>query len=128
MCGGEVPVRDGFFYPATVLVDAPADSPAATEELFGPVASLFPFDTEDDAVAMANGTGYGLGAGVWTADRERAERLVRELESGAVFVNGLVKSDPRLPFGGVKDSGHGRELGRDGMLEFVNRKTVWVGA
>ena len=128
LCGGEVPVRDGFFYPATVLVDAPADSPAATEELFGPVASLFPFDTEDDAVAMANGTGYGLGAGVWTADRERAERLVRELESGAVFVNGLVKSDPRLPFGGVKDSGHGRELGRDGMLEFVNRKTVWVGA
>jgi succinate-semialdehyde dehydrogenase/glutarate-semialdehyde dehydrogenase len=127
LCGGTVPDRDGFYYPATVLVDAPPGSPAATEELFGPVATLFSFETEDDAVAGANATGYGLGAGVWTADRNRAERMIRDIESGAVFVNGLVKSDPRLPFGGVKDSGHGRELGREGMLEFVNRKTVWMG-
>jgi len=127
LCGGTVPDRDGFYYPATVLVDAPPGSPAAAEELFGPVATLFCFETEDDAVAGANATGYGLGAGVWTADRNRAERMVRDIESGAVFVNGLVKSDPRLPFGGVKDSGHGRELGREGMLEFVNRKTVWIG-
>jgi succinate-semialdehyde dehydrogenase/glutarate-semialdehyde dehydrogenase len=127
LCGGTVPDRDGFYYPATVLVDAPPGSPAATEELFGPVATLFSFETEDDAVAGANATGYGLGAGIWTADRNRAERMIRDIESGAVFVNGLVKSDPRLPFGGVKDSGHGRELGREGMLEFVNRKTVWMG-
>jgi len=127
LCGGTVPDRDGFYYPATVLVDAPPGSPAATEELFGPVATLFSFETEDDAVAGANATGYGLGAGVWTADQNRAERMIRDIESGAVFVNGLVKSDPRLPFGGVKDSGHGRELGREGMLEFVNRKTVWMG-
>jgi succinate-semialdehyde dehydrogenase/glutarate-semialdehyde dehydrogenase len=127
LCGGEVPEGEGFFYPATVLDDVPPDSPAATEELFGPVAALFPFDTEDDAVALANGTPYGLGASVWTRDPSRAERLVPRIEAGAVFVNGLVKSDPRLPFGGVRDSGWGRELARDGVLAFVNRKTVWIG-
>jgi len=126
LCGGEVPDCDGFFYPATVLVDAPPESPAACEELFGPVATLFRFENDEDALALANGTAYGLGASLWTTDRERADRLIPRIESGAVFVNGLVKSDPRLPFGGIKDSGFGRELGREGLLEFVNRKTVWI--
>ncbi len=126
LCGGTVSERGGFFYPATVLVDAPAGSPAATEELFGPVATLFPFETDDEAIGLANSTEYGLGASLWTGDPARAERLIPRIESGAVFVNGLVKSDPRMPFGGVKSSGFGRELGREGMLEFVNRKTVWI--
>ncbi len=126
LCGGTIPPRDGFFYPATVLVDAALESPAATEELFGPVATLFPFETDDEAIALANATEYGLGASLWTADPSRAERLIPRIESGAVFVNGLVKSDPRVPFGGIKSSGFGRELGREGMLEFVNRKTVWI--
>jgi succinate-semialdehyde dehydrogenase/glutarate-semialdehyde dehydrogenase len=126
LCGGAAPDREGFFYPATVLVDAPADSPAATEELFGPVASLSRFETEDEAVALANASAYGLGASLWTADRRRADGLIPRIESGSVFVNGLVKSDPRLPFGGVKESGFGRELAREGLLEFVNRKTVWI--
>jgi succinate-semialdehyde dehydrogenase/glutarate-semialdehyde dehydrogenase len=126
LCGGEPPARDGFFYPATVLADAPSGSPAATEEMFGPVATLFRFESEDEAVALANGTEYGLGASVWTADRARALRLVDRIESGSVFVNGLVKSDPRLPFGGTRASGFGRELAREGLLEFVHAKTVWI--
>jgi succinate-semialdehyde dehydrogenase/glutarate-semialdehyde dehydrogenase len=127
LCGGEVPAGKGWFYPATVLVDAPDGSPPVREELFGPVATLFPFRREDEAVTMANHSDYGLGASVWSGDRERVERLLPLLETGSVFVNGLVKSDPRLPFGGVKDSGFGRELAREGMLEFVNQKTVWIG-
>ncbi len=126
LCGGAAPDRAGFFYPVTVLADAPAESPAASEELFGPVATLFRFESEDEAIAIANGTSYGLGASLWTTDRARAGRLIPRIESGSVFVNGLVKSDPRLPFGGIKDSGFGRELAREGMLEFVNRKTVWI--
>jgi succinate-semialdehyde dehydrogenase/glutarate-semialdehyde dehydrogenase len=94
--------------------------------MFGPVATLIPFATEDEAVRLINGTVYGLGSSVWTRDMDRVERLLPRIETGAVFVNGLVKSDPRLPFGGVKESGFGRELGREGMLEFVNVKTVWV--
>ncbi len=124
--GGEVPDRDGFFYSATVLTGAKPGTPAADEELFGPAASLFPFETEDEAIAIANGTAYGLGASLWTSDRARIGRMIPRIESGSVFVNGLVKSDPRLPFGGVKDSGFGRELGREGMMEFVNLRTVWI--
>ena len=120
----EVPDR-GFFYPPTVLTNAPEGTPARVEELFGPVAVLVPFATEDEAVAIANRTVYGLGASVWTQNEERAARLSPEIEAGAVFVNGLVKSDPRLPFGGTKESGYGRELGQEGLIEFVNRKTVW---
>ena len=126
VCGGEMPDRSGYFYPPTVLTGLPPDADAAREEFFGPVAIVHPFRGEDDAVRIANGTSYGLGASLWTADRARVDRLVPRVESGSVFVNGFVKSDPRLPFGGVKASGFGRELARDGMLEFTNRKTVWI--
>jgi succinate-semialdehyde dehydrogenase/glutarate-semialdehyde dehydrogenase len=124
--GGETPERPGWFYPTTVLTHPAPGSPAACDEMFGPVATMIPFSTEDEAVSLINGTVYGLGSSVWTADQDRVERLLPRIEAGAVFVNGLVKSDPRLPFGGVKESGFGRELGREGMLEFVNVKTVWV--
>ncbi len=124
--GGRTPATPGFFYPATVLTGARPGTPAADEELFGPAASLVPVANEEEAIAVANASSYGLGASLWTADRARAERLIPRIETGSVFVNGLVKSDPRLPFGGVKDSGFGRELGREGLLEFVNIKTVWI--
>jgi succinate-semialdehyde dehydrogenase/glutarate-semialdehyde dehydrogenase len=123
---GQVPSGPGFYYPPTVLADLPPDAPAAREELFGPVASLYTFETELQAIKLANGTPYGLGASLWTSSRQRMERLIPEIESGSVFVNGLVKSDPRLPFGGVKDSGFGRELAREGILELANLKTVWI--
>ncbi|SIS18616.1 succinate-semialdehyde dehydrogenase / glutarate-semialdehyde dehydrogenase [Natronorubrum thiooxidans] len=124
--GGEPMDRDGAFYPPTVLTDVPADSPADSEELFGPVATVFRVPDEAAAIEKANDTRFGLGASVWTADLERGERVARQFESGLAFVNELVKSDPRLPFGGVKDSGYGRELARDGVREFVNAKTIWV--
>ena len=124
--GGRTPATPGFFYPATVLTGARPGTPAADEELFGPAASLVAVANEEEALAVANASSYGLGASLWTADRARAERLIPRIDTGSVFVNGLVKSDPRLPFGGVKDSGFGRELGREGLLEFVNVKTVWI--
>jgi succinate-semialdehyde dehydrogenase/glutarate-semialdehyde dehydrogenase len=126
LCGGRVPEGEGFFYPPTVLTGLAPDTPAAQEELFGPVAVVYPFETEQQALEIANGTPYGLGASLWTSDRRRMERLIPEITAGSVFVNGLVKSDPRLPFGGVKDSGFGRELAREGLLEFTNIKTVWI--
>jgi succinate-semialdehyde dehydrogenase/glutarate-semialdehyde dehydrogenase len=126
LTGGETPGGTGFFYPPTVLTSIAPGSPAAEEELFGPVAALTPFDDDDEAIRLANGTAFGLGASVWTADRDRALRFATELDAGNVFVNGLVKSDPRLPFGGVKASGFGRELSSEGILEFVNTKTVWI--
>lgn len=126
LTGGEPLDRDGYYYPPTVLSDVPDGCPAAEEELFGPVASVFRVSDEDEAVERANSSRYGLGASIWTDDLERGERLTQRLEAGCVFVNELVKSDPRLPFGGVKKSGYGRELGRDGIREFTNRKTVWV--
>lgn len=120
----EVPPR-GFFYPPAVLVDVPADAPAACEEVFGPVASVWVLPTLDAMLAAANASAYGLGASVWTRDPDEARRCVEELETGMVFVNAMVASDPRLPFGGVKRSGYGRELGLYGLREFVNIKTVW---
>ena len=122
---GEAPER-GFFYPPTLLTDTAPGMPAHEEELFGPVAVVGTFSTEDEAVAEANRTIYGLGSSLWTGSRERVERLVPRIDAGSVFVNGLVKSDPRLPFGGVKDSGFGRELSHEGLLAFVNQKTVWI--
>ncbi|HEX9798549.1 MAG TPA: NAD-dependent succinate-semialdehyde dehydrogenase [Thermoanaerobaculia bacterium] len=127
LLGGERPSGRGFFSPPTVLEGVGARARAYREELFGPVACLYRAGSDDEALALANATDFGLGASVWTRDPARAERFVGALETGSVFVNGLVKSDPRLPFGGVKDSGYGRELGVEGVRAFVNVKTVWVG-
>ena len=125
--GGKRLDRPGSYYAPTVLADVPAGSPAAAEEIFGPVASLFRVKSLDEAIAVANQTRFGLGASAWTRDDAERERLVRGIEAGAVFINGMVKSDPRLPFGGIKKSGFGRELSEHGIREFVNVKTVWEG-
>ncbi len=124
--GGDPPSRDGYFYPPTVLTDIPEDSPAATEELFGPVASVFSFADEAEVINRANDTQFGLGGSVWTADRSRGEAIARQLSAGNVYVNRVVQSDPRLPFSGIKDSGYGTELSRHGIREFTNKKTIWV--
>ena len=126
LLGGKVAPGPGAFYPPTLLVAVEPGMPAFDQETFGPVAAVVVAKDEADAIRLANASRYGLGASVWTADRERGERIARELEVGSVFVNGLVKSDPRLPFGGVKRSGYGRELSEYGLREFVNVKTVWV--
>jgi len=125
LLGGKRLDRPGSFYAPTVLGDVPPGSPAAQEEIFGPVASLFRVRSLDDAIAVANQTRFGLGASAWTRDEAERERLIQGLEAGAVFINGMVKSDPRLPFGGIKKSGFGRELAQQGIREFVNVKTVW---
>lgn len=125
--GGEVPDGDGAFYPPTILTDVRPGSPAYEEELFGPVASVIKVDSEDEAVNVANDTEFGLGAAIYTSDLERGERLAAHfVDAGAVFVNAIVASDPRLPFGGIKTSGFGRELSEMGIKEFVNAKTVVV--
>ncbi len=124
--GGEPMDRPGAFYPPTVLSDVPEGCPADTEETFGPVAVLYRVADVDEAVAMANDTHLGLSASVWTEDRDRGRRIATRIDAGGVYVNQLSKSDPRVPFGGVKDSGYGRELSEMGMKEFVNRKTLWV--
>ncbi|MFP4607711.1 MAG: NAD-dependent succinate-semialdehyde dehydrogenase [Thiohalospira sp.] len=124
--GGTLPDGPGAFYPPSILDHVAEGQRAFEEELFGPVAICLRADDADHAVALANGSRFGLGGSVWTADSERGEAIARRLECGAAFVNGIVKSDPRLPFGGVKASGFGRELSRHGIREFVNAKTVWV--
>ncbi|MFC6825123.1 NAD-dependent succinate-semialdehyde dehydrogenase [Halopelagius fulvigenes] len=124
--GGEPMDREGAYYPPTVLTDVPEGCPADTEEMFGPVATVYEVSDEEEAVEKANDTQFGLGASVWTEDRERGERLARRINAGCVYVNQLVKSDPRVPFGGVKESGYGRELSEVGIKEFLNEKTVWV--
>jgi succinate-semialdehyde dehydrogenase/glutarate-semialdehyde dehydrogenase len=126
LVGGHAIDGPGYFYAPTVLGDVPREAPAAREELFGPVAALFRVAGIDEAIALANATSFGLGAAAFTRDRGEAERLARELEAGSVFINGMVVSDPRYPFGGVKRSGYGRELGPYGLREFVNIKTVRV--
>jgi succinate-semialdehyde dehydrogenase/glutarate-semialdehyde dehydrogenase len=124
--GGKRLDQPGNFYAPTILSEIPANSPGAIEEFFGPVALVFRVPDLDRAIAMANQTEFGLGASAWTNDPAEQQRCIRELEAGCVFINGMVKSDPRLPFGGIKKSGFGRELGQVGIHEFVNIKTVWV--
>jgi succinate-semialdehyde dehydrogenase/glutarate-semialdehyde dehydrogenase len=124
--GGKKLDREGYFYAPTVLTDIPLGAPAASEELFGPVASVFKANDLTDAIRIANGTTFGLGASAWTRDDTERKQLIAEIESGLLFINGMVVSDARLPFGGVKNSGFGRELGEFGIHEFVNIKSVRV--
>ena len=127
LLGGALPAGPGFFYPVTVLADVAKGMPAYAEELFGPVAAIIPVRDGRAALKVANDTTYGLGAAVFTEDLERGERIAAdELEAGSCFVNAFVRSDPRLPFGGTRESGYGRELGRHGLLEFQNAKTVYI--
>ncbi len=125
--GGKSVGRPGFFYEPTVLADVADDMPAFTEETFGPAAAVTRAKDAQTAVALANDTTFGLGGTIWSRDTERAIKLAAQIESGSVFINGVMASDPRLPFGGVKRSGYGRELSHHGIHEFVNIQTVWVG-
>jgi succinate-semialdehyde dehydrogenase / glutarate-semialdehyde dehydrogenase len=126
--GGRIPAGDGAFYPATVLSNVQKGMPAYDEETFGPVAAVITVEDEAEAIRTANDTAFGLGAAVFTSDVDRGERIAaNDLEAGSCFVNTFVRSDPRLPFGGIKQSGYGRELSHYGIKEFVNIKTVYVG-
>jgi len=124
--GGKVPEMKGWFYSPTILADVQKGMPCYSEEIFGPVATIIIVDNEEEAIKVANDSEFGLGSSLWTADKEKIEKYIPQIEAGAVFVNGMVKSDPRLPFGGIKKSGFGRELSHYGIKEFVNIKTVWI--
>ena len=127
LCGGAAPEGPGFYYPPTVLAGITAEMRVHTEEVFGPVATLYRVPDIDAALELANGTEFGLGANAWTNDEQEQSRFIRDLVAGMVFINGNVTSYPQLPFGGVKTSGHGRELSVQGIREFCNVKAVWVG-
>jgi len=126
LTGGKKLPRPGNYYAPTVLTNIPKDCPAYKEELFGPVACIFRAKNVDDAIRIANDTRFGLGASAWTNDKAERERFINDLDAGMVFINKMVASDPKVPFGGVKQSGHGRELSIHGIREFVNAKTVWI--
>lgn len=127
LLGGEIPAGAGYFYPVTLLSDVTPEMCAYKEETFGPVAVIIKVRNEDEAIRLANDTPYGLGASVWCADTKEGEKLARQIVAGQVFVNGIVKTDPRLPSGGVKKSGYGRELGAHGIKEFTNAQQIWIG-
>ena len=125
--GGSKREGKGWFYEPTLLADVTEDMPVLNEETFGPVAAVLSVRDADEAVRIANSSPYGLGAAIWTSDIAAALAIARRIESGSVFINGMVASDPRLPFGGVKQSGYGRELSHFGIREFVNIQTIWIG-
>jgi len=127
LCGGTVPDSAGWFYPPTVVADLDPSMRMWSEEVFGPVAGLYRMNSYAEAVSLANATSFGLGANAWTTDPDEQERFATDLDSGQVFINGMVTSYPALPFGGVKNSGYGRELSEHGIREFCNIKTVWIG-
>jgi succinate-semialdehyde dehydrogenase/glutarate-semialdehyde dehydrogenase len=127
VAGGQPIDGSGFYYSPTVLDHVTPEMPAFVEETFGPVAAIIRVPNADEAISLANQSEFGLGAALWTRDTERARALARRIDAGAVFINGLVASDPRLPFGGIKRSGYGRELGYHGIREFTNIKTMWIG-
>jgi succinate-semialdehyde dehydrogenase/glutarate-semialdehyde dehydrogenase len=128
LCGGAAPEGPGFYYPPTVLTGITPGMRVHREEVFGPVATLYRVPDIDAAIELANGTTFGLGANAWTSDHDERDRFIQDLAAGMVFIDGNVTSYPELPFGGVKNSGHGRELSYHGIREFCNIKTVWVGA
>jgi succinate-semialdehyde dehydrogenase/glutarate-semialdehyde dehydrogenase len=128
LAGGEVPTGVGTYYPATVLSDVDPTTRAGCEELFGPVAVVRVADDLDDAIAIANATPWGLGASVWAQDEAEQQRCIERIDAGMVFANAIVASTPELPFGGIKRSGYGRELGAHGIQEFTNAKTFFVAA
>jgi succinate-semialdehyde dehydrogenase/glutarate-semialdehyde dehydrogenase len=125
--GGKRIDRPGCYFQPTILSDVGPGMAVYSEETFGPVVSIIPVNSEEEAIAVANDSEFGLGGCVWTRDLERGERVARQINTGAMFVNGMTKSDPRLPFGGISKSGYGRELGTYGIKEFVNIKTIWIG-
>jgi succinate-semialdehyde dehydrogenase/glutarate-semialdehyde dehydrogenase len=127
LIGGDKPAENSARFTPTVLIDIPSNAPAYSDELFGPVASIFKVSSEDEAIVLANDSQFGLASSLWTEDKDKANKLSTRIESGAVFINSMVASHPYLPFGGIKKSGYGRELGRNGILEFVNTKTVYLG-
>lgn len=128
LCGGEPLDRPGWWYPPTVVTGITPDMKMWQEEVFGPVAGLYRVGSYDEAIELANATAFGLGANAWTRDEAEQERFIADLDAGLVFINGMVTSYPELPFGGVRNSGYGRELSAHGIREFCNLKTVWVGA
>jgi succinate-semialdehyde dehydrogenase/glutarate-semialdehyde dehydrogenase len=127
LCGGDKPDREGAFINPTILTNVRPSTVAFEEEIFGPVMSIIESNDDEHAIALANQTRFGLGASIWTTDIGKANRLARKINAGAVFINSMVKSDPRMPFGGINASGYGRELSAHGIKEFVNIKSVWVG-
>lgn len=127
LLGGEMPEGPGYFYPVTLLVNVTSEMQASCEETFGPIAVVMKVSSEEEALQVANDTPYGLAASIWTADTQKAIKMAPLIEAGQVTINGIVKTDPRLPSGGVKQSGYGRELGPHGIMEFVNVQQIWVG-
>ncbi|HEX7746924.1 MAG TPA: NADP-dependent succinic semialdehyde dehydrogenase [Micromonosporaceae bacterium] len=127
LCGGRRPDKPGWWYPPTVVTDLTPEMRMWSEEVFGPVAGLYRVSSYDEAIALANGTTFGLGSNAWTRDPAEQERFAADLDAGSVFINGMTTSYPQLPFGGVKNSGYGRELSAQGLREFCNIKTVWLG-